>query len=134
MATAKKKQTQVGANAKADFESAFAGLKDIFQRHADKLSVLTDKPGNYTLLVKSVTHKGKPLWFGAVQIMKNYVSFHLMPVYMNPALQKQISPELKKRMQGKACFNLTAPDEKLFGELAELTATGMKHFSALKSS
>jgi len=27
---------------------------------------------------------------------KNYVSYHLMPVYMNPALQKHISPELKR--------------------------------------
>jgi hypothetical protein len=134
MPTAKKNKIKAASSQNTDFESAFAGLKEIFQRHADKLTVLTDKPGNYTLLVKSVTHKGKPLWFGAVQIMKNYVSFHLMPVYMNPALQKQISPELKKRMQGKACFNFTAPDEKLFGELAELTASGMKHFSTLKSS
>lgn len=126
-----KKPTKSRAN--ADFEAAFAGLKEIFRRHEDKLTVLADKPGNYTLLVKSVFYRGKPLWFGKVQIMKNYVSFHLMPVYMNPALQKQISPQLRKRMQGKACFNFTAPDEKLFGELAELTAMGLKHFRALKS-
>ncbi len=132
MAITKKKATKAGAN--ADFEAAFARLKEIFQPHADKLTVLADKPGNYTLLVKSVVYRGKPLWFGAVQIMKNYVSFHLMPVYMNPTLQKQISPQLKKRMQGKACFNFTAPDEKLFRELAKLTATGLKHFSALKPS
>ena len=132
MARTNKKTTKAGAN--VDFGAAFAGLKEIFQRHADKLTVLADKPGNYTLLVKSVLYRGKPLWFGAVRIMKNYVSFHLMPVYMNPTLQKQISPELKKRMQGKAYFNFTAPDERLFRELAELTETGLKHFSALRSS
>ncbi len=132
MPITKKKAARAGAN--ADFKAAFTGLKEIFQRHADKLTVLADKPGNYALQVKSVTYRGKPLWFGAVQIMKNYVSFHLLPVYMNPSLQKQISPELKKRMQGKACFNFTAPDEKLFRQLAKLTATGLKHFSALKSS
>ncbi len=132
MAITQKKATKAGTN--ADFAAAFAGLKEIFQRHADKLTVLADKPGNYTLLVKSVLYKGKPLWFGAVQVMKNYLSFHLMPVYMNPTLQKQISPELKKRMQGKACFNFTAPDEKLFRELAELTGMGLKRFIALKSS
>ena len=53
----------------------------------------------------------KPMWFGSVQPMKNYVSYHLMPVYMNPVLQAKISPALKKRMQGKACFNFKAPDE-----------------------
>ena len=132
MATIKKKTAKAGAN--ADFEAAFAGLKGIFQRHADKLTVLADKPGNYTLLVKSVLYRGKPLWFGAVQVKKNYVSFHLLPLYMNPALQKRISRELKKRKQGKACFNFTAPNKKLFRELAELTETGLKHFRTLKSS
>jgi hypothetical protein len=128
----KKKTTKAGAN--ADFEAAFAGLKQIFQRHRDKLTVLADKSGNYTLLVKSVQYRGKPLWFGAVCIMKSYVSFHLLPLYMNPALRKQVSPELKKRMQGKACFNFTAPDKKLFRELAKLTDAGLKHFRALKPS
>jgi hypothetical protein len=32
-----------------------------------------------------------------------------------------MSPALKKRMQGKACFNFTAVDEALFKELAALT-------------
>lgn len=131
MANNKKRAAKSAAN--AEFQGAFTGLKKILLRHTDHLEVLTDKPGNYYLKVKSVLYRGKPLWFGGVQIMKNYVSFHLMPVYMNPTLQKQISPELKKRMQGKACFNFTAPDEKLFGELAKLTETGLKHFRTLKS-
>lgn len=37
-----------------------------------------------------------------------------MPVYASEELQKSISAELKKRMQGKSCFNFKAPDEKLF--------------------
>lgn len=57
---------------------------------------------------------------------KNYVSYHLMPVYMNPAMHERISPELKKRMQGKACFNFTEVDPGLFRELAALTATGFE--------
>ena len=31
-------------------------------------------------------------------------------------------PELRRRMQGKACFNFTRVDEALFAELATLTA------------
>jgi hypothetical protein len=34
-----------------------------------------------------------------------------MPLYMNPALTKTISPPLKKRMQGKTCFNFKADPE-----------------------
>jgi hypothetical protein len=48
----------------------------------------------------------KVIFFGAAQIKKNYVSFYLMPVYMFmfPKLLDNISPELKKHMQGKSCF------------------------------
>jgi hypothetical protein len=53
-----------------------------------------------------------------------------MPVYGNPALQKQMSPELKKRMQGKACFNFSAVDPALFRQLAQLTAAGLECFKS----
>lgn len=55
-----------------------------------------------------------------------------MPVYMNPAMQKRISPELKKRLQGKACFNFSEVDAGLFRELADLTAAGFEGYRALK--
>lgn len=61
------------------------------------------------------------MWFGGVQKMKNYVSFHLMPVYTHPALAAKIPPDLKKRMQGKSCFNFKAEDPELFAQLEVLT-------------
>jgi hypothetical protein len=69
--------------------------------------------------------------FAAVRAGKNYVSYHLMPLYMNASLQAAISPELKQRKQGKACFNFTQPDEKLFAEIAELTRLGLESFKKL---
>lgn len=47
---------------------------------------------------------------------------------MFPELVKGLSPELKKRMQGKACFNFTSVDEGLFQELAALTSKGFEEF------
>ena len=47
-----------------------------------------------------------------------------MPLYWEPSLVKGISPALKKRMQGKSCFNFTSYDPALFRELAKLTAAG----------
>ena len=35
-----------------------------------------------------------------------------MPVYGLPELLADISPELRRRMQGKACFNFTRVDER----------------------
>jgi hypothetical protein len=106
----------------ADFEPIFATLKAVLATRVKKLAVKNDTPSQYTLLTKSPSpypqHKGQPMWFAEVRLGKAYVSFHLMPLYMNPALASTISPELKKRMQGKTCFNFKNPPDA--GQLAEL--------------
>ena len=135
MPTAKKASTKKLATRKAagkDFDAVFAGLKQILQRHAGSLFVTDDKPGNYYVETVSRSYKGKRLFFAAVQTKKNYASFHLMPVYAFPGLLKGMSPELKRRMQGKSCFNFTAMDAQLFGELARLTDAGFQKFQAEK--
>jgi hypothetical protein len=70
----------------------------------------------------------KPLFFGAVQTNKSYVSYHLMPVYVNADLLDGISGSLQKRMQGKSCFNFKAIDADLFSELAALTRSGYDYY------
>ena len=52
-----------------------------------------------------------------------------MSVYACPELLQNLSPELKKRMQGKSCFNFKEVDEQLFKELATLTKAGAAKFS-----
>ena len=47
-----------------------------------------------------------------------------MPVYGDPRLLADLSPELRKRMQGKSCFNFTRVDEGLLTELTDLTRRG----------
>ncbi len=110
----------------ADFASVFACLKPVFKKYESRLTVKADTPIEYTLLTKSPSplpqHKGQPMYFGSIRLGKAYVSFHLMPIYMNPGLAKTISPGLKKRMQGKTCFNFkTDPDAELISDLRRLT-------------
>jgi hypothetical protein len=93
--------------------------------------VKSDTPVEYTLLTKSPSpfhqHKGQPLYFGSVRLGKAYVSFHLVPVYMCPVLAQSVTPALKKRMQGKACFNFkTDPEPELIRDLKKLTAAAFK--------
>jgi hypothetical protein len=57
-----------------------------------------------------------------------------MPVYMYPDLLKDISPELKKHMQGKSCFNFKKVDPELFQELSELTKKGAERFQQEEAS
>ncbi len=55
-------------------------------------------------------------------IKKSYVAFHLMPLYVQPDLAIDISPELTRRRQGKTCFNFKKVEPDLFDQLAVLTA------------
>jgi hypothetical protein len=88
----------------------------------------SDTPEDYTLNTRHIMKNGKPLFFGAVQIRKNYVSYHLMPIYVYSELVKEISPGLRKRMQGKSCFNFRKTDIALFEELAALTERGYEKY------
>jgi hypothetical protein len=116
--------------ASPDFPTVFARLKSILQQYErGPLHADPDTPGDYALIgPASEFTRGRPLWFGAVRIGKNYVSYHLMPVYGFPDLLDGITPELRKHMQGKSCFNFKSIDETLFTELAELTEKGVKRF------
>ena len=107
-----------------DFYKAFYALKRIFAPYESRLRVTANSREKYYLETKSRSYKGRPLFFGAAILGRAYVSFHLMPLYWDPSLAKGISSELQKRMQGKSCFNFTAPDPGLFRELAKVTSRG----------
>lgn len=98
----------------------FDRLKTILSAYETQFTVVHDKSDHYYVNVKSKYENAKPVFFGAIQVKKSYVSFHLMPIYDFPELVKDISPELKKRMQGKSCFNFKQTDAQLFAELEEL--------------
>jgi hypothetical protein len=113
------------------FTDIFTRLKSIMRDYESDLEVKADTPENYSLDTKHILeHNKQHLFFGAVQIKKNYVSYHLMPVYGCPELLQAISPNLKKRMQGKSCFNFKKMDEDLFEELVALTKSGFDKFKS----
>ena len=110
----------------------FERLKEIFTPYEPTMEVAQDTDAMYILNTRYLLKNNYPLMFGGVRLGKNYVSYHLFSVYTTPGDAQTISPELKKRMQGKACFNFTTVDERLFKELAKLTKAGAKRFSDAK--
>lgn len=112
----------------AEFSAVFKELKKILKPYAPKLTVTADTPEAYSLDGPYSEKWKKVVFFGAVQVKKNYVSFYLMPVYMFPELLKDVSPELKKHMQGKSCFNFKKIEPDLFNELASLTHKSVDRF------
>ena len=116
---------------RSEFQQVFAELKSIFKPYEKKMDVLCDNDTNYMLNTRFIMKNKQPLCFGGVRLGKNYVSVYLMSVYASPELLKAMSPELKKRMQGKSCFNFTTMDEPLFAELEELTVRAFAEFKKL---
>ena len=112
----------------ADYILIFEQLKNVLKPFARKLNITTDTPDAYSLDGPYSEKWKKQLFFGAAQVKKNYVSFYLMPIYMYPDLLEGISPELKKHMQAKSCFNFKRVEPDLFKELAELTRKGVEKF------
>lgn len=108
-----------------EFEATFATLRDVLRKNAPKAVVIKDAAGDFQVASPTLVDRaGRPLAMGAVQIKKSYVSFHLVPVYAMPALAKTISLSLRKRMQGKSCFNFTSIEPAHVKELAALTKRG----------
>lgn len=112
----------------ADLKPVFNELRAILKSLAKGMVVVHDTDENFYLDTTKPGPGGKPMFFAAARVMKGKVSFHLMPVYTAPALLNDISPELKKRMQGKSCFNFNKVDPALFAELGALAKAGLAQF------
>jgi hypothetical protein len=114
---------------KPDLQPVFERLKAILAPYEPKMDLAQDTSTMYMLNTRFLLKKNYPLMFAGVRLGKNYVSYHLFSVYATPSDAQTISPELKKRMQGKSCFNFATVDERLFKELEKLTKAGAKRFS-----
>ena len=104
----------------ADLPAVHDRLKAILAPYREDLTVAKDEPGGMTLELPG--YEGQPWGFvAATRLGARYVSFYLMGVYGQPDLLDGMSPELRRRMQGKSCFNFSKVDDGLFSELAALT-------------
>ena len=99
-------------------------LRAIFTPYRDRFSLRENEQG---LIVELPGYEGQPWGYVAgTRLGKRYVSFYLMSVYAQPGLLDGISPGLRRRMQGKSCFNFTTVNEALLGELKALTARAIQ--------
>jgi hypothetical protein len=113
-----------------DLEPVHQRLRAMLAPYETSLQVAADGPGGITLELPG--HAGNPwAYVAGTRLGKRYVSYYLMGVYGDPALMDGMSPELRRRMQGKSCFNFTKIDEALFAELAALTERSIARQPAL---
>ena len=112
-----------------DPQGVFERIRPFFAAHAARCVVLHDEPGRYCLGTHEMRAKdGYRTMFGGVEIKKAYVSAHLIPVYVHPDMLDEIGADLRKRMQGKSCFNFKTVDDELFAGLRSLIDAGATRF------
>lgn len=104
-----------------DLNLVFAELRKLMIPYAARLVATRDDEKELYVDTRHIQKNKKPLFFGAVQIKRTYVSYHLMPIYMKPEILAPASPELKARKQGKSCFKFSTVEPTLFKELEILT-------------
>lgn len=112
----------------ADLSKTFADLRKVMAPFAKNLARVTDTDSHLYLNTKQLQENGKPVFFGAVQVKKSGVSYHLMPLYTHPRLLAVVSLQLKKKLQGKSCFTFTSTDDALLKDLAKLTKAGFEEY------
>ena len=93
-------------------------LTDLFRPFEKDMQIKVDSADKYYL--EETISSDKLQMFASVQIKKNYISVYLMPVYCQPNLLKDISEDLRKRMQGKSCFNFTKDEQVPWSEFIAL--------------
>jgi hypothetical protein len=108
------------------FPEIQARLRALLEQYAPPLFVTADGPSGYLLDMAPEGERDPSTWFAGIRLGARYVSFYLMPVYVEPSLLDGISPELRRRMQGKSCFNFAKVDEPLLAELEALTRAGFE--------
>lgn len=117
-----------GSNGQEDFQAVESALRSILQPYEAHLMPASSPSMGYLMNTRHIMPNKQPLFFAGIQPQKNYVSFYLMPVYVFPDLLSGISDALRKRMQGKSCFNFRQLDPALFEELKALTRAGYERY------
>ena len=113
----------------SDLVTVYNRLRPILDPYVPKMAVVQDNERGVYLNTHAAMKNGQPLFFASIAINKNYVSFYVFPVYMYPDLLDDIGL-LKKRMQGKSCFNFRKVDDEQIEGMRLLVERGYERLQA----
>jgi hypothetical protein len=79
-------------------------------------------PAGYTekITAKYLIFMAGDEWYLALANQKNYISLHLIPVYVFPELKARLDNSGKKLKMGKGCINFKSADELPLATIAEI--------------
>ena len=110
----------------ADLAPVEAGLRAVIDAYRDRL-VVGSVHGLETLTLPGARAHD---FFAFVKPGTSYVSLYLKPVYTWPDLLNDISPELRKRLQGsRTAFSFAVVDDALIAELETLVERAFRRYA-----
>jgi hypothetical protein len=109
------------------FGDTYDRLRALLNPYDEHLDVRRDGEAGYESWCTG-EFRGREVFFAGVREGTAYVSFHFFPVYTQPDLLTGIDPALRKRMQGKSCFNFKTLEETLERSLEALIKTGFERY------
>jgi hypothetical protein len=122
--------------AKSDSLTAiFDGLQELLSRYSPPLKSsggkVRAKRDFHLAIPKAASipgaYGGKPveLDLASIILQKGYVGFYFMPVYIQPALKKAVSPSLLSTLKGKTCFHIKKLDAELLRDIDAALREGL---------
>lgn len=127
-----------------NLKEIFSKIKEILKTHSNDFYITdryinskakSEKPAYHLYGKKEVNLFGKvpqKTYIAGVIQQKNYVSFYFSPIYSHPDEFEDITPELKKFLKGKSCFNINEVDSNLLDEIDSLLVKGIKKYQEIK--
>jgi len=119
----------MSTNSTNDLAEVYLRLRPILEPYMPEMVAMQDNERGLYLNTRSIMKNKQPLFFASIAINKNYVSFHVFPVYMYPDLLDKVG-DLMKRMQGKSCFNFRKLSEEQVAGMRALVEAGHKRLKA----
>ncbi|HEY6975114.1 MAG TPA: hypothetical protein VH396_02425 [Chitinophagaceae bacterium] len=91
--------------------------------------------GQYHLIsdkeVEVAGKKRNDIYFASLLVQKGYVGFYYIPVYADPAIKKNLKPELLKCLKGKSCFHIKKLDDELRTQIKDALKVGYAYYEKL---
>ena len=127
-----------------NLEDIFEEIKNILVKYSEKFlqtekylgsQAKQQKPGFHlygSIEVSLFGKKPQKTYIAGVIQQKNFVSFYLSAVYSHPEIFKDISPDLKKVLKGKSCFNISKATPQLFDEIEIVLKKGIEKYKEIE--
>src|SRR5438045_9687004 len=105
---AKTTMKKTAGRSNTEFAVTFNTLRTIIAPYAhQQMRVVHDTPDYYCLETTFPLMQHKSVMFAAVRTGKGYVSYHLVPLYMNPRLEVTSFTDMNRSYRVNAMFNFS---------------------------